>query len=570
MVNKLFAHSKKIFDSKQTSILSASITIMAMLLVSSLLGLVRNRVWSGFFSPSELSLVFAAFRLPDFVFGTLAFGAFSSAFIPVFTRILRRDHNEAWRTASSIVTIGLIGFLIISLIFFMFSESFYGLILPGYSSEDIVLVASIARLLFLSQGLFIVSYVLSGTLESLQRFFIPSLAPVFYNIGIILGTSIFYPYFGIYSPAIGMIIGAFLHFGIQFPLAYKLGFRFRFKPQINSDVVAIGKLTAPRLLDLGMAQVLETVQLSLASLISKASYTYLIFANALSIYPVSLFGTSLAKAAMPILTRLEDRPHDFKRIILTVFNQILFLILPIVTIFVILRIPLIRLTLGTSNYDWAATIETGWVLTAFAISIPFQALITLFNRGFYALHDTKTPVTISIIADVITIVLDLIFVLKFHMPISFVAFSFSLGIIFQLIFLYIYLFRKLKIKISVLDFKSLWKPIVASFVSGSFMFFMIKFFDRSVWVKRLSFIGGSQTLQNLPFQTFVLDTRYTFNLIILSFFVVLVGISIYLLLSYIFRTKELFDIVRSLRGRFESILIKIKTQEPISQPSDDI
>jgi putative peptidoglycan lipid II flippase len=177
MVNDFLTRGKRIVFSQQTSILSAATTIMMMLILSSLLGLVRNRVWATYFTPNDLSLVFAAFRLPDFVFGTLAFGAFSSAFIPVFSRALRRDQQEAWRTASYVVSLGLTGFFIVALLFALLAQPFYRLILPGYSVSDTLLISSMARILFLSQGLFIVSYVLTGVLESLQRFFVPALAP---------------------------------------------------------------------------------------------------------------------------------------------------------------------------------------------------------------------------------------------------------------------------------------------------------------------------------------------------------------------------------------------------------
>jgi len=82
----------------------------------------------------------------------------------------------------------------------------------------------------------VISYVLTGVLESLKRFLIPALAPIFYNLGIIFGTTVFASKFGLMAPVLGVVIGAFLHFAIQLPLAMKLGFRFKSGIEIDEGV----------------------------------------------------------------------------------------------------------------------------------------------------------------------------------------------------------------------------------------------------------------------------------------------------------------------------------------------
>jgi putative peptidoglycan lipid II flippase len=367
-----------------------------------------------------------------------------------------------------------------------------------------------------------------------------------------------------------MVTGALLHFAIQFPLAHKLGFRFRFPPHVTDDVRKIGKLTAPRLVDLGVAQVLETVQLSLISFLSKASYAFFILANNLQLYPVSFLGTSLAKAAMPVLTRLEDDHQEFRRVILSILSQMIFLILPIVTILIVLRVPVVRLAFGTDKYDWDATVQTGWILTVFVISVPMQAIVTLLNRGFFALHDTKTPVIISVSADIVTIILDFIFILVFHWPVSSVALAFSIGMIIQFCLLYSLLFRKLGFVPRLRDFSSAVTPLFASFAAGSVMYILIRFFDRSVWVKQLSFIGFSPTLRSLPFQSFVVDTRYTLNLVLLTCSVSSIGLFIYLSLCFLFRSEALFSFSKVIHGRIRHLLPGSRPQEPITPTGNDL
>src|SRR3989344_8102161 len=96
MVNKILLKGKRFLTSPQDSVLSAATIIMLMVVVSRVLGLVRQRALAHFFVPNDLSLFFAAFRLPDLVFEVLVFGTFSSAFIPVFTRSLKKGEKNAW------------------------------------------------------------------------------------------------------------------------------------------------------------------------------------------------------------------------------------------------------------------------------------------------------------------------------------------------------------------------------------------------------------------------------------------------------------------------------------------
>jgi putative peptidoglycan lipid II flippase len=235
MVSKIIEKGRKIFTSQQTSVLSAATLIMLMIITSRVLGLARQRILAHFFTVDQLSLFFAAFRLPDSIFEVLVFGTFSSAFIPVFARVARKNEKEAWVLASSIVNIGVVIFAVMVFFFFLSAKTFYGIIAPGFSPDQQVKIVFLTRILFLAQGFFVISYVLTGVLESLKRFLIPALAPIFYNLGIILGTIVLVPYFGLMAPVYGVVFGAFLHFAIQIPLAYRLGFSFRSKISFDTN-----------------------------------------------------------------------------------------------------------------------------------------------------------------------------------------------------------------------------------------------------------------------------------------------------------------------------------------------
>lgn len=537
--------------------------IMLMVVVSSILGLVRQRVLAYFFAPSDLALFFAAFRLPDTIFEVLVYGTFSSAFIPVFTRSLKKGNKKAWEVAGTVTNIGLILYLIFVAIVFFWTDKIYSVLAPGFTPFERQKIVGMARILFASEGFFIVSYVLTGVLESLRRFLVPALAPLFYNLGIILGTVIFSQSMGLTAPALGVFIGASLHFLIQFPLATKLGFRFSPRIKVTEDVKAIGKLAAPRVIELSVTQVVEGVQLFLASLISKAAYTYFIFGNTLQVFPVALFGTSIAKAALPTLSRQVDTPSKFRRTLLRALYQMIFAILPIATVLAVLRIPIVRLVYGTNIFTWEATVQTGMVLSAFAFGIVFQAAAGLLARGFYALHDTKTPVIISVGSLILNIILDFVFIKGFGLPAWGLALGFSLGNAVQASALYWFLTKRIDGYSQLKTFIPIAKAIVASVASGFVMYIVLRIFDRSAWVKRLSFLGKIDIAKNIPFEKFVLDTQYTINLLILTVFVCAIGALVYILISLILRSEELWDFVRLIRRLITKRLgIGIPTKEP--------
>jgi len=567
MVGKLISRGKKLLVSPQSSVLSAATIIMLMVVASRVLGLVRQRTLAHFFAPNELSLFFAAFRLPDLVFEVLVFGTFSSAFIPVFTAALKNGRKEAWEIAGTVANISLVFFAALAILAGVFADKIYGLFTPGFSLEARREVVSLARILFAAQGFFVISYVLTGVLESLRRFLVPALAPLFYNLGIILGTLVLAPKFGLLAPVIGVFVGASCHFLIQLPLAIKLGFRFVPKFGATPAVKKIGRLAAPRIIELSFLQISKTVELSLASLISTASYTYFTFANSLQLLPVGLFGTSVAKAALPTLTRLSGSNKKFSRTLLSSLYQIIFLVAPIATILVILRVPLVRLVFGTQIFSWEATVQTSMVLSAFAVGAVFQAAVALLARAFYALQDTRTPVITSIVAILITVVMDFILIKGFGFPVWGLAAAFSLATFFQVITLFYLINRKTKTISFLAAVKPIFKTAIAALGSGAVMYFLLKVFDRSVWVKRLSFLGKIEASHFLPFEKFVLDTRYTVNLLILTMLVSLIGVSVYLGLAAILRINEVwifFNLIKRIFLRRKVAPIPAKEAEPVS------
>jgi len=523
-----------IFD-QQHSVLSAATLIMVMIVASRVLGLLRQRVLAHYFVSSDLSLFFAAFRLPDTIFEVLVFGTFASAFIPIFTKTLKESKEKAWKTASIIANWGGVMFLLLATIVVIFAHPLYRLITPGFVFSDQARIADLARILFIAQGFFVISYVLTAVLESSKRFFVPALAPLFYNLGMILSTILFADKLGLYAPVIGVVIGSALHLLIQLPLAIKLGFRFSKAFTITPEVKKIAKLSMPRIIEVSFLQVAKFVELTLASLISIPAYTYFTFGNTIQLLPVGLFGTSIAKAALPTLSAQSDDLPAFKKTLYETLNQIVFLMMPIVAFLMVARVPIVRLIFGTDIFTWDATVETSLVVSAFAIGIFSQAANSILARSFYALHNTKTPVIISISTLTLNIILNYVLVIVYKLPVWSLAFAFSLSSIIQSVLLFVLITKKIHNGAKSSLYLPILKSVTGGILSGSVMYFILKFFDKSVWIKKLSFISNL----DLPFEKFVLDTRYTVNLLILTIIVGVIGATVYIIVLKILKSTEL-------------------------------
>jgi len=567
----LIARGRRIFNSQQNSVLSAASLIMVMIIVSMVLGLVRQRVLASYFTPDSLSLFFAAFRLPDAIFQVLVFGTFSSAFIPVFTKTLREGEAKAWLLAGKVVSIGLAIFLFAVAIVGFGAVGIYSVIAPGYGPAGTAEISFLARILFAAQGFFVVSYVLTGVLESLRRFLVPALAPIFYNLGIIFGTIVLTPYLGLTAPAVGVVIGAFAHFIIQYPLSRKLGFKFTLDLKADEGVKRIGQLALPRVIDLAFDQIGKSTELFLSSIISQASYTYYTFANSLQLLPVTLFGTSLAKAVLPMLSHVDGNWKEYRKILLVAIYQAMFFTLPLSAALIALRIPVVRLIYGTKIFDWDATVQTGTILSVFAISIVGQTLMSVLARAFFALHDTKTPVIVSFIGLSILVVGDFTLVKGFHFEVWALAASFAVSTIVEAVILLVLINKKVGLILSSRFIVHISKIFGATVISGTAMFFILKLFDKSVWVKRLSFLGGVDAARTFPFEKFMLDTRYTGNVIILTGMTFLMGAIIYVLLALLFRIEEanyFLSAVKKLIVKRMLPPIPPKEEEPITPTTD--
>src|SRR5436190_15655160 len=416
-MNDFFKKGINLLLRRQTNILSAAFIIMATVILSQILGLLRQRLLVSIFGASNtLGIYLVASQLPDSLFQLIIAGAVSTAFIPVFTEYLTKGkEKEGHSMASTLFILGFIVFLALSIILSIFAPFFLLLfnLGSGYTASEMILMANIMRIIIFAQLLFLIATFFSALLQSYNHFFIPGIAAATYNLGIIIGVVLFSASAGIYAPAIGNVFGALFFILMQIPMMKHVGFYFHFGFNIkNPGIIKICKLMGPRTLSMGIFQIGTLATIALISFLASPGRSYTIFdyAKTLAFAPVFLFGQTIAQAAFPVLSRLKEKTEEFKMTLLTSFHQLLYLVLPISALMLVLRIPIVRLIYGASQFDWDATVLTGRTLALFSISIFAQSLINLVSRAFYALQDTKSPFTIGTIATGIMLMLSSLFV----------------------------------------------------------------------------------------------------------------------------------------------------------------
>lgn len=506
---------------QQQSVRSASMILISMVFTSRILGLIRDRMLNARFAPDELGVYFAAFRLPNLIFELLVMGALTSAFIPVFTKYLtQKNEKEGFGMAAALINLSVVVLAIVVIPILIWAEPISRFLAPGFTPEQAQQMASFTRIMVLSQVLpLLIGNFLTGILQSYNLFLVPAIAPVVYNLGIILGIVFLSPTLGLLGPVVGVGIGALLFMCIQLPLVIAVGYRHRLDFSTrHPGVREVLRLIAPRTVGLAVSQIDSTVDLMLSSLLGATMVTVFNFAQQLQQLPVGLFGVTVAQAALPTLSA-ESAKKDmvgFKKSIASGIHQILFFVLPASAMFIVLRIPVVRLVFGASRFTWEATVLTGMTLSMFAISIFAQSIVNVLARGFYALYDTRTPVIVGIVSILMNTTGSIFFIKVLGLPVWSLGLSTSIASIVNATVLFFLLNRR----VGGFEARELYPPaikmFIAALIAGVAVFFPLKIFDQLVF-----------------------DTTRTFGLLMLTGFAGGAGLITYFLLVWVFDVSEM-------------------------------
>ncbi len=381
-------------------------------LISRFLGLIRDWLLARSFGAGlELDVYFAAFKIPDFVYQIFILGGIVATFLPLFSEYFSKDSDGAWEFTSNTLNIFLVLLTSLSLILFIFTPYITKIIAPGFNDWQIDKTIFLTRLMLLSPIFFGLSSIFSSILQYFYRFLIYSFAPIVYNLSIIFGILFLSPRLGILGVALGVVVGAFLHFLIQIPSVINCGFRY--KPILNFKDPKIKKvflLMIPRAFGVSSMQINAIVINAIASTLVVGSISVFNFANNIRLFPIAIIGVSFATAVFPKLSRawVENKKEKFINSFSLIFRQIIYLALPVVILMFILRNQLVNLILRHGQFSIEAAQLVSASVGLFCFGILFASLRPLFFRVFFSLKDTKTPTLLAVIFVIVNIVLSLV------------------------------------------------------------------------------------------------------------------------------------------------------------------
>ena len=447
--------------------LATNAAIVASAFVASrLLGMLREIVIAARFGTSPAYDAYVgAFRIPDLLFLVVMSGAFGSAFIPVFGAFMSRGETDrAWKLASALLTWTLVMLgAAAGLVIVLAGPLMRYVVAPGLSEEQLKLATNLTRMLLLSPLLLGLGAAFKGMLEAQERFILSAYAPVFYNLAIAFGAIFLAPSFGVYGLALGVILGALLHAGIQFWGLWRGGMRLRLT--LNRRVAGVrqvGRLMAPRVFGQAAFQLNFIVMTNFASRLGASYVGALNYAYQLLTLPYGVLALSLATVLLPLLSRqyAAGAVGEMKATLARSLTPLVFLTLPAGVGLLSFRVSIVQVLFQFGSFDAASTALVADALAYFSFALLGLSVVEAVTRAFYAMQDTRTPVIASVATIAINIALSAI--LAPRMGHSGLALSFALTTTGEMVILLLVL----RARIGGWD-RATWGAVARAFVAAA-------------------------------------------------------------------------------------------------------
>jgi putative peptidoglycan lipid II flippase len=384
--------------SSRISLANVAALLVVCSLLGQVLGFLRTKLVNANFSPTgphSTDAYFAAFTVPDFFFFTVAAGALGVAFMPVLSDHLHRgDRKGVWELSTSLLNLLAMIMAVVAVIILIFAKALiHHIVAPSLSPEQTDTAATIMRLLAFNPLLFTISGVLTSVQQTMGRFFFFAIAPLFYNVSIIVSIYLFRHNIGLVGLGIGALIGAILQLLVVIVGTTKLNFHWHPKIMWKSpDFRMILKNLPPRSLDQGIDQLESIVETNFASRLGSGVVSNYNNAYTLQTGPILLIGTAISTAAFPRLNQRlsQGRPDLFRRDFLMILRAMIWITMPVVIICFYTRGYLARLIFTNNAPDIAL------IFGFLTVAIFFRVMYAIISRWFYAQKDTRTPLFVSI------------------------------------------------------------------------------------------------------------------------------------------------------------------------------
>lgn len=385
----------------------AAALLLAVSLIGQVLGFLRYKLVNANFpltGPESTDAYFAAFKIPDFFFFTLAAGALGVAFMPFLAdRLEKGDRKGVWELSNSLMNLLAIVMAVVGVIMFVFAEPLMRSLLPENAHpEQMHNAVIIMRFIAFNPMLFAMSGVLTSVQQVFGRFFFYAVGPIVYNVSIIASIVLFRDSLGLIGLGVGALIGAVLQLLVSF--LGLIGANYHWRPKIlwrSRDFRDILHQLPPRSIDQGIDSINSIVETNLAARLGSGNISFYENAYVLHTTPILLIGTTISTAAFPKMTeRLsQNRPDLFRKDFLQILRAMIWITMPVIVVCYFARGYFARLifTVGSA--------EIATIFGFFGAAILFRIIYAMMSRWFYAQKDTKTPLFVSLFAITLNIIL---------------------------------------------------------------------------------------------------------------------------------------------------------------------
>ena len=463
----------------------AATILASSTLLSSLLGFFRDRLLNSAYMPSRngvsagypvgLDAYTAAFMVPDFMFAVLVSGALSVTFIPVFNeRWVKGNKQSAWQISSSMINFMALITMAASVLIIIFADPLMKyLIAPGLSESGHALAVSMMQVIAVNPFIFAVAAVIASIQQAVGRFMFCALAPMLYNVGIIIGTVWFtggvnlfgWQIFdgGIMGVALGVVLGSFLQLIVSAVGLAGLGFDYNFKIYWrNKGFRKVLSLLPARSVDQGMDYVVSLVEVNLASRLADGTVRAYQQALTLHMMPINLIGVAISNAAFPQLTEHlgEGRNDLFQKDLRSLLRIIFWMALPVSVVIFFTRGYVVHFIRNGGNQLIAG------ILGCLVVAILFRTIYHMAARAFYARQDTKTPLYISIFSITLNIILAIVLSMVLKMGAYGLAWAQSTVAVLEVVVLLAVMNRQMPKLFDMTFVRAIFKMIIAGTITG--------------------------------------------------------------------------------------------------------
>jgi putative peptidoglycan lipid II flippase len=431
---------------KKLNIRATGVIAVAVML-SRLLGLIREVLFNALFGASSMGVFLIAFRAPNLLRDLFAEGVLSISFITIFSKKLETEgEDSAWRLASKMMTLASVLMSILSVLGIIFAKQMIDLLAPGFSSEDAQVTILLTQIMYPFIFLVSLAALSMGILNSKNVFGIPALASSFFNIGSIVGGTfcgwMIDTHFGkraLVGLAIGTMIGGLFQLVVQIPSLRKVGFHFRPDFRWNDKGVrSILILTIPGIIAASAVQINVLISSCFASYIGTEAITWLNSAFRLVQLPIGIFGVAVGTITLPVVSRIAAT-KDHSQFGLTLgkaMRFVVFLTMPVAVGFLLLSQPIVSLIYEHGKFYAHDVAQTAFALEFYALGLMGYSCIKVLSPSFYAIEKKWIPMFVSFASIGLNIILNCFFIFKLNMGASGLAFSTAISATINFLVLY--------------------------------------------------------------------------------------------------------------------------------------